>query len=57
MKERSATDLPEPMGPETRRISSDSTPSASMATESANEGDVKASALSNSLPKGMRENP
>ena len=57
MKDRSATDLPEPMGPEMRRISSDSTPRESMATALASDGERNASGLSKSLSKGIRRKP
>jgi hypothetical protein len=57
MKDLRATDFPEPMGPETRRISSDSTPRESIATVLASDGEPKAWELSKSLSKGIRRKP
>jgi hypothetical protein len=57
MKDLRATDLPEPIGPETRRISSDWTPRESIATALASDGEGNASGLSKSLSKGMQMKP
>jgi hypothetical protein len=57
MKDLSATDFPEPMGPDTRSISSVSTPSLSMATVVVSEEELKACELSKSLSNGMRTKP